>query len=292
VTEVLAATGAVLAVVGLYLLLSASGLRLGGNRTQTAVAPRPGRRRSRTIVAARTGGQWTFVLSVVGAGIIAGAAAFALIGAVVPAVAVGAFAASFPFAAARRRALLGRQRAAEAWPGLLEDVRLRTGSLGRSVPQALFEAGRNVPDQWRSAFAAAEREWLLTTDFARTVALLKSLLDDPVADVVGETLLLGYEVGGTDLDGRLADLIDDRTTDLQNRKDAGSRQAGVRFARRFVLLVPAGMALAGLSIGTGRAAYATVGGQIAVTAGVAAVVACWWWSGRLMRLPAEPRVFR
>jgi tight adherence protein B len=66
----------------------------------------------------------------------------------------------------------------------------------------------------------------------------------------------------------------------------------VRFARRFVLLVPLGLALAGLTIGTGRRAYETAGGQIAVVVGLSAVVACWIWSGRLMRLPVEPRVFR
>lgn len=103
---------------------------------------------------------------------------------------------------------------------------------------------------------------------------------------------MAHEVGGGDLDARLGDLIEDRVADLQHRKDAESRQAGVRFARRFVLLVPLGMALAGLSIGSGRAAYESAGGQVAVAIGLAAVVACWVWSGRLMRLPAEPRVFR
>jgi tight adherence protein B len=59
-----------------------------------------------------------------------------------------------------------------------------------------------------------------------------------------------------------------------------------------VLLVPLGMAVAGLTIGTGRSAYETAGGQLAVAVGLLAVVACWAWSGRLMRLPEEPRVFR
>ena len=58
-----------------------------------------------------------------------------------------------------------------------------------------------------------------------------------------------------------------------------------------MLVVPLGMALAGLSIGTGRAAYQTAAGQTAVVAGLAAVVACWVWAGQLMRLPAEQRVF-
>jgi tight adherence protein B len=203
----------------------------------------------------------------------------------------GAAVAAAPLSAYRSRRLARLDAAAEAWPRLLEDIRLRTGSLGRSIPQALFEAGRQAPVEWRSAFAAAEREWLLTTDFPRTADLLKARLADPTVDVVCETLAIAQEVGGTDLDAKLADLIEDRILDLQGRKDAASRQAGVRFARRFVLLVPLGMALAGLTIGTGRSAYETFGGQAAVVVGLLAVVVCWIWSGRLMRLPSEPRVF-
>lgn len=65
----------------------------------------------------------------------------------------------------------------------------------------------------------------------------------------------------------------------------------MRFARRFVLIVPLGMTLAGLSIGTGRQAYRTAGGQLAVATGLAVVAGCWWWAGRLMKLPEEERVF-
>jgi tight adherence protein B len=108
---------------------------------------------------------------------------------------------------------------------------------------------------------------------------------------VCETLLVAHEVGGTDLDRRLAALAEDRVQDLQGRKDARARQAGVRFARRFVLLVPLGMTLAGLSIGNGRAAYQTPLGQLAVVAGLLMTVACWAWAGRLLRLPEEERVF-
>jgi tight adherence protein B len=89
----------------------------------------------------------------------------------------------------------------------------------------------------------------------------------------------------------LAALAEDRTADVQGRKDSRARQAGVRFARRFTLLVPLGMALAGLAIGNGRAAYATAAGQLVAVAGVAMVVVCWLWAGRIMRLPEEQRVF-
>src|SRR3954469_7363698 len=203
----------------------------------------------------------------------------------------GVLCAPLPGASDRASRERRRAEAREAWPRMIEEMRLLTASLGRSIPQALFDVGRRAPAEMRPAFQAAEREWLITTDFARTVAVLKARLADPTADATCETLLVAYEVGGSELDRRLAALADDRTIDLQGRKDARAKQAGVRFARRFVLVVPLGMALAGLSIGTGRHAYQTALGQLLVASGLAFIAACWAWAGHLMRLPEEERVF-
>ncbi len=183
------------------------------------------------------------------------------------------------------------ERAAQAWPSLIEEIRVLTASAGRSVPQALFEAGARAPVELRDAFDAAHREWLLSTDFSRTIAVLEEQLADPTADATCETLLVAHEIGGSDLDRRLEALADDRVADVQARKDAAARQAGARFARRFVLLVPFGMAAAGLSVGTGRHAYQSDAGQLLVTLGILLVIGCWLWAGSIMRLPAERRVF-
>ncbi|MET1048183.1 MAG: hypothetical protein ABWZ55_01015, partial [Acidimicrobiales bacterium] len=88
--------------------------------------------------------------------------------------------------------------------------------------------------------------------------------------------------------GRLAE---DRRRDLAARDLATAKLAGARFARRFVLIVPVGMAVAGQAVGTGRAAFATPGGQLVGVVAAAMVAACWLWAGRLLRLPDEPRVF-
>ena len=230
--------------------------------------------------------------TVMGVLFVAGSAvAFVLFGGLLPALVTGAFAASFPVASYRARRLRRRSEAREAWPRMIEEIRLLTGSLGRSIPQALLEVGRRGPAELRPAFAAAEREWLISTDFARTTSVLKARLADPTADAACETLLVAHEVGGSDVDRRLAALVEDRIQDLQGRKDAQAKQAGVRFARRFVLIVPLGMALAGLSIGTGREAYQTALGQVLVALGLFVVVGCWLWAGRLMQLPDEERVF-
>lgn len=187
----------------------------------------------------------------------------------------------------RRRQELARA----AWPRLLEEIRIATGSLGSSIPQAVFDAGRRGHPALAGAFAQAEREWLVSTDFERTVDILKAALSDPAADAILETLLVAHEVGGSQLDDRLRALIEDRIADVEARKDALAKQSGVRFARRFVLTVPLGMAVAGLSIGTGAAAYATPGGEIAALVAVGTTALCWIWAGRLMRLPEPQRVF-
>jgi len=220
-----------------------------------------------------------------------GALGWAIFAGLLPALVLAACSGAFPIASLRVRAQSRRARALEAWPRLIEELRILTGSLGRSIPQALFEVGLRGPDELRPAFEAAQREWLLSTDFARTISVLKTRLADATTDAVCETLLVAHELGGSEIDRRLEALAEDRRLDCQGRKDARSRQAGARFARRFVLIVPFGMAMAGMSVGDGRAAYSTATGQVLVLVGIAVVVLCWLWAGRIMRLPVEQRVF-
>jgi tight adherence protein B len=219
-----------------------------------------------------------------------GLLAGSVFGGVVPPAAVGSFAATLPAAAYRRRRAARQAVAEEQWPAMIEELRVLTGSAGRSIPQALFEVGSRSPELLRPAFTAAHREWLLTTDLARSLEVLTARLASPTADALCETLLVAHGLGATDLDRRLAEFAEDRRQDAQARKEARARQAGVRFARRFVVLVPAGMAAAGMSLGRGREAYATASGQVLVSVGVLLVVACWVWSGAMLRLPKGERV--
>ena len=285
---------AVLAGVGVYLIFTELALGWRGLRLPQAkgVARRRSRRRDWLVQAGLADIPVRELAAVIVALAVLGAvAAYAVFGGPLPALATGLFAASFPLASYRVRRANRRAAAMDAWPRLLEEMRILTSSLGRSIPQALFEVGRRAPEELRPAFLAAHREWLLSTDFPRTLQVLKVNLADPTADAVCETLLVAHEVGGTDLDRRLEALIDDRVQDTQGRKDARARQAGARFARRFVLIVPAGMALAGMSVGTGRQAYQTPTGQLLVVSAIGMVVACWIWAGRVMVLPEEERVF-
>jgi tight adherence protein B len=291
-------TGLVLALcaaTGVFYLYTAVGLGWRGTGLGPAPARAARRRRGPSDWLVQAGladvDVRQFAVVTVGLGLAGAVVGLAVFGGPLAALALGLCLAAMPLASYRVRRAQRRSAAQESWPRIIEEIRILTSSLGRSVPQALFEAGRRVPESLRPAFQAAQREWLLSTDFERTVRVLKAGLADPTADAACETLLVAHEVGGSDLDRRLDALIEDRVLDVQGRKDARAKQAGVRFARRFVLLVPLGMALVGMSIGDGRAAYATAWGQLMVVVGIGAVVGCWVWAGRLLALPEEERVF-
>jgi tight adherence protein B len=284
---------AIAAAYGVFLLFTARVLGWGGAGLGPSMRRRSaGRLATWKAQAGLAGAPATRLAGLTVAFGVAGlAAGFALFAAPLPALVIAGGAACVPAASWRLRRQARMAAAQEAWPRLIEEMRLLTGALGRSVPQALVEAGRKAPPELRAAFEQAEREWRLSTDFPRMVATLKSALADPTADAALETLLVAHEVGGGSLDRRLEALADDRIRDVHDRKDARAKQAGVRFARRFVVVVPLGMALVGMGIGSGRAAYATSTGQFAVLVALTVTFGCWVWAGRLLDLPSERRVF-
>lgn len=281
---------ACMAAVGMQLLLTPARRSQGAALRTSLHRWRQRTRRRLDQAGLESVGPAQFLAASLLVGLVGGVAAASLFGAGLPAVLVALAAAGAPSVASRHRRAQRRKVARAAWPALIEELRVLTGSVGRSIPQALLDVGLRGPEELRPAFRAAQREWALTTDLERTIAVLKDRLDDPTADAACETLLVAAEVGG-DLDRRLAALAADRRDDLAGRKEAEAKQAGARFARAFVVLVPAGMAMAGLGVGDGRAAYRTPSGQALVVLGLTVMAACWWWSGRIMQLPEPERVF-
>ncbi len=167
---------AVLAATGVYLLYTSAAYGWRGMGPRTAARPdaRAGRR-GQWLTQAGLGevGPGEFGAAVGLLGVVGGLSGFVLFGGWVAALVGGLLAACVPVSWYRSRRHRRLAAASEAWPRLLEELRLLTGAAGRSIPQALFEVGRRAPVEWRPAFTAAEREWLLTTDFGGTLAFLK-----------------------------------------------------------------------------------------------------------------------
>lgn len=216
---------------------------------------------------------------------------YSVFGTATAAVVCGIFAATFPVSGYRRHRIDRLRIARDAWPRLIDDIRLQYTVMGRSLPTSVTHAGYRSPPSLQAAFDAAHREWLLSTDFERSLDVLRARIGDPTVDLVAETLLAAHQIGGTQVNTRLAALAEDRRQDLAQRHDARSQQSGARFARVFVLIIPAGMAVVGLAIGTGRESYQTSDGQIITVAALVLMMGCWFWAGRVLRLPATERVF-
>jgi tight adherence protein B len=188
----------------------------------------------------------------------------------------------------RRRA----EHLTDAWPRLLDEARVLSGPGGLSLAHALFTAGRSASPALRAAWAEAERTWRLSADLPRSLRAVTRELDDPTSELVCSTLAVIDGAGGGAQAEQLARLAVDRRRDAATRRSAEAELAGARFARRFVLIVPAGMALAGQAVGTGRAAFGSAPGQLAALAAVAVTGACWVWSGRLLTVPTAPGTSR
>lgn len=285
-SALLAATAA---AVGVYLMLPAT--RRGGPSLRDrgrALAADARIHMDRAGLEAVTPTQ--FVVVSVAAGCAAAFLTAAMFGVGLPAFGVGLVACCAPTVVGRRRRAARVRAARSAWPRMVEELRVLVGAAGRSIPQALIDVGLAGPEELRPAFRAAQREWALSADFERVGSILKRHLNDPTADMVIETLLVANDVGG-DVDQRLQALAEDRRRDLQGRREATAKQAGARLARWFVIVVPGGMAVAGLSVGEGRAAYASGRGQMLVCAGLALMAMCWVWASRIMVLPEQRRVF-
>jgi hypothetical protein len=75
---------------------------------------------------------------------VGGLAAFALFGGWGAALVGAVLTAGMPVSWYRGRRQRQLAAASEAWPRLLEELRLLTGAAGRSIPQALFEIGRRA----------------------------------------------------------------------------------------------------------------------------------------------------
>ena len=228
------------------------------------------------------------LLIVVGTGL-----TFAVFGALLPALAVGAFAATYPAASYRGRR---RQRRPAGGRGLAPHD--RGDRPAHRVARALDppgpvrgRAGRSRGDAARLRGRPPARGWSAPTSPAAWPCSRPGLAD-ATADAACETLLVAHEVGrqrrpapaggpGRGPGGRRPRAA---RTPRPSRRGSGSPAASSCSS-------PSGWPCAGSSIGNARAAYGTPFGQLATVFAIGMVVACWLWSGRLLRLPEEERVF-
>jgi tight adherence protein B len=283
----------VLAGSGLY-LLQPSGGRHGPRDVETRLRSKPSKRRAglakrwliRAGVAVRGPGTWLAHLAKAAVGGAVSTLLSALIfGQLAMALAVGMLGAAVTYlesASAQRHEIA---QARGQWPAIVDAIRIAAVELGQSLPNATWQSARMAPPAVRRALTQAQNRYRLGEPFAAALEELGQVLPDGATAHVVATLSLCDQASWNITDSLLSDLVDDLRLEEAARQDALAHQAGARFARGFVLIVPAGMALAGMSIGGGRQAFATPLGLLAGLFSLSVIYACWQWANHLLRLP-------
>src|SRR5690606_27238185 len=120
---------------------------------------------------------------------------------------------------------------------------------------------------------------------------LKTMLADPIADRIAETLRMARQVGGTELTGVLRALSASVRADAALRGEVEARQSWIRGAA--VLGTVAPWVILGLLVlrPEGREAYASAEGMVVIVIGAAVSAIAYRIMLRIGRLPEPERWF-
>jgi tight adherence protein B len=207
----------------------------------------------------------------------------------VPAVAGVAFvagaAAPFVWLRARRTRLRRSRRA--LWPDVC-DLLIASVRAGMSLPDAVSSLATSAPPSLRPAFAVFASDVAASGHFDSSVARLKAVLADPVADRIIETLRMARQVGGTELTSVLRALATSVRAEANLRAEVEARQSWIRGAAVLGVVAPWVVLVLLALRPEGARAYSTPEGMALVLAGAAVSLVAFRLMLRIGRLP-EPR---
>lgn len=193
--------------------------------------------------------------------------------------------APFAWLRARRSRLLRARRG--LWPDVC-DLLIASVRAGMSLPDAVAGLAESAPAPLRPAFGAFARDMAASGHFDSSISRLKSVLADPVADRIVETLRMARQVGGTELPSVLRSLAGSVRADAALRAEVESRQTWIRGAAILGVVAPwAILALLAMRP-EGARAYGSPSGGGLILVGAAVSVVAYRSMVRLGRLP-EPR---
>lgn len=192
------------------------------------------------------------------------------------------------FLRARRLRLLKVRR--QLWPDVC-DLLIAAIRVGLSLPDAVARLAESAPPMVRPAFVVFARDLRATGRFDASLDRLKSLLADPVADRIIETLRMARQVGGTELTGVLRSLSSSVRIDAALRGEVEARQSWIRGAAVLGAIAP--WVILGLLVmrPEGAEAYASAEGIVVICVGAAVSVVAYRIMLRVGRLPEPGRWF-
>ncbi|MFT4137036.1 type II secretion system F family protein [Microbacterium sp.] len=222
-----------------------------------------------------------------GAGAVAAAVAWLLTTLAAFAAVAAVAAAAAPALWLRGRAQRLRRSRRALWPDVC-DLLVASVRAGLSLPDAVSSLSVSAPPALRPAFALFAGDIAASGHFDSGILRLKTVLADPVADRIVETLRMARQVGGTELTGVLRALSASVRAEAALRAEVEARQSWIRGAAVLGVSAP-WVILVLLSMRPeGAEAYSSVEGVALIVAGAAVSAFAFRLMLRIGRLP-EPR---
>lgn len=232
-----------------------------------------------------------FVVVSIVAALACGAVVFAIVPVVALAAASGLVAAVLPLLVVNWRANSRRRANRVVWPDVVDHLVSAVRS-GLALPDSVVALARTGPASTRGSFAAFERQYRRTGNFALCLDELKDALADPIADRIFETLRMSREVGGSELTSVLRSLAAYLRQDAAIRSEVEARQSWVMNAAKLGVSAPWIILLLLATRPEAAAAYNTAAGVALIIGGLVVSVIAYRLMLSLGRMPEERRWFQ
>ena len=230
-----------------------------------------------------------FVAASVGAGLVGGASALAIVGSTGVALVAMLATTAAPFAYYRSRGRARRAQRRRAWPDAID---LLAGAVraGDTLPAALAVVADRGPEVLRSEFRAVVTDHRVTGDLVGALERMGARVADPIADRIVQTVVLAHRVGGRELGRVLRTLSAFVREDVAARREIEARQSWTVVAARVAAAAPWLVLVLVASRPQGARAFDSPTGVVVLLVGGAVTVLGYRLMVRIGRLPDEPRI--
>ena len=185
----------------------------------------------------------------------------------------------------RRRAL----ELAESWPAYLEQTRAKMLTSSRSLPYVIFEQTSVASPFLSELIQRGRREFENSGNLEKALKTVWLAGDnEEVTNYICNALCATLGSTSSQIQNQLSAISGTVRSRNELKQETNSRLSGVRTARIFILVIPAGMALAGLSFAGSVKPFLTAASISQILAALLLLATCWYWSTKLMHFPAWP----
>lgn len=175
------------------------------------------------------------------------------------------------------------------WPGFLDRTRAKMLTSSRSLPYVIFEENSTDSVFLNELLLCGKREFETSGELERAIqAMWRQGEDEEVTNYVCSALLDAAGSTSSQMERQLTVISETVRSRNETRQEARSRLAGVRTARTFIVIIPIGMALAGIAFAGSIQPFTTAPSIEQMIVAAAVLALCWHWSTRLMTFPRWP----